>query len=273
MKIIVLVEKSPSSVNFKKRNGICLYIESNGHKMLFDLSSNGNFISSMNALSLDISKVDTVVLSSGYAENSGGLKEFLHENTTANVYINAEAFRPYYTTVLGMKVGCGISKDFKTNPQVRLTSNLYFIDDYIQIYTNPEESSHHIHGLQKFYVKQEDEYVKDPLYHEQYLLIEEEGKLFLFIGSGNKGVHSIIRKAEAICNREIDYVFAGFSRLECAVKRRENDAFVHDELTKLGKKKTRFYVPVTLPKDIRDMLEEHLGKALYYTCNEDEIVL
>ena len=273
MKIIVLVENSSASVNFKKRNGMSLYVESNGHKILFDLGSNGNFASVASKLSLDISKIDMVVLSSGHTEYNGGLKDLLHQNSTSHVFIHNEAFRPFYTTMLGVKIGCGIPKEYKENPQITLTSNLYFVDDTIQLFSGVAESEFELNSHSKYYLKMDDEYVPDTFRHEQYLLIEEDGKVYLFVGSGNKGIFNIISKAESICNREIDYVFASFGNLEQAIKKPEYGHAIHEKLKTLSSKKTKFYIPNTVSKEVREMLMEQLGNKVEVMCREEMIKL
>lgn len=40
MRVIVLVENTSISKDYKSKHGLCLYIETKKHKLLFDLGSN-----------------------------------------------------------------------------------------------------------------------------------------------------------------------------------------------------------------------------------------
>ena len=43
MRVIVLVENTSISKDYKSKHGLCLYIETKKHKLLFDLGSNSLF--------------------------------------------------------------------------------------------------------------------------------------------------------------------------------------------------------------------------------------
>ena len=44
MRVIVLVENTSISKDYKSKHGLCLYIETKKHKLLFDLGSNSLFL-------------------------------------------------------------------------------------------------------------------------------------------------------------------------------------------------------------------------------------
>lgn len=43
MRVIALVENTSISKDYKSKHGLCLYIETKKHKLLFDLGSNSLF--------------------------------------------------------------------------------------------------------------------------------------------------------------------------------------------------------------------------------------
>ena len=44
MRVIALVENTSISKDYKSKHGLCLYIETKKHKLLFDLGSNSLFL-------------------------------------------------------------------------------------------------------------------------------------------------------------------------------------------------------------------------------------
>ena len=58
MKVIALVENTSISKDYKSKHGLCLYIETKKHKLLFDLGSNSLFLENAVKLGVDITDID-----------------------------------------------------------------------------------------------------------------------------------------------------------------------------------------------------------------------
>lgn len=83
MKIISLVENTSSSSEYRSEHGLCLYIETPKHKILFDLGQDKLFAENAAKMNIDISDIDTVIISHGHRDHGGGLNKFLELNTKA----------------------------------------------------------------------------------------------------------------------------------------------------------------------------------------------
>ncbi len=82
---------------------MCFYIETNSHKILFDLGKNGLFIENAEKMGVNISDIDIVVISHGHIDHGGALKLFLEKNNSAKVYIRDNAFDKHYIKFLGTR--------------------------------------------------------------------------------------------------------------------------------------------------------------------------
>ena len=80
MRVIALVENTSISKDYKSKHGLCLYIETKKHKLLFDLGSNSLFLGNAVKLDVDISDIDSVIISHGHNDHGGALKYFLEGN-------------------------------------------------------------------------------------------------------------------------------------------------------------------------------------------------
>lgn len=77
MRLKVLVENTSVSPEYKAKHGICFYIETGAHKMLFDLGPNELFLRNAEKMGVDIAAVDAVVISHEHNDH-GGLQEMMH---------------------------------------------------------------------------------------------------------------------------------------------------------------------------------------------------
>ena len=122
MKITALVENE-SCCELKGKHGLSLYIETEQHKILFDLGPDQTLFQNAEKRNIDLTKVDTVIISHGHLDHGGALGRFLAINHTATVYIQEKAFLPHTVKVLGIKFPCGIKEQFQNHPQVKLFIN------------------------------------------------------------------------------------------------------------------------------------------------------
>lgn len=72
MRIITLIENTPGAPGCVHEHGLCLYIETARHTLLMDTGATGAFADNAATLGLDLTRVDTVVLSHGHYDHAGG---------------------------------------------------------------------------------------------------------------------------------------------------------------------------------------------------------
>ena len=66
-------------------HGLSLFIETEEHKILFDMGQSDAFIKNALSLGIDIAKVDIAVISHGHYDHGGGLRYFLELNRSAPI--------------------------------------------------------------------------------------------------------------------------------------------------------------------------------------------
>ncbi len=188
MKIVSLLENTASSEEVKAEHGLSLFIETGCHKILFDMGQSDLFYKNSLSLGIDLTLVDIAVLSHGHYDHGGGLGKFLEINKNAPVYINKYAFEPHYN---GTEKYIGLDVSLKDNPRIVFTDNQFSIDENLTLFTcNERERKFSVlpSGLNTF---ENGEFVPDDFRHEQYLLIEEQGKNVLISGCSHKGICDI----------------------------------------------------------------------------------
>ena len=95
-KITTLVENCVYGRKLQAEHGLSLYIETSGHRLLFDTGASDLFIRNARLLHIDLQKVDYLILSHGHSDHTGGLRYFLELNTQATVVCKREIFSPKF---------------------------------------------------------------------------------------------------------------------------------------------------------------------------------
>ena len=124
MNIISLVENTASKDTLGAEHGLSLYIETDRHKILFDMGQSNLFEENAAKLGVNLAEVDIAVLSHGHYDHGGGLKRFLEINRKAPVYISRYAFEPHYN---------GTEKYIGLDTSLAQSDRLIFTEDFIII--------------------------------------------------------------------------------------------------------------------------------------------
>lgn len=90
MKIINLVENTKKGECLNE-HGLSFYVETKKHKLLIDTGASDMFIQNAECLGVDLTQIDTVILSHGHYDHSGGLLPFAKLNPSAKIYLKDTA--------------------------------------------------------------------------------------------------------------------------------------------------------------------------------------
>ena len=119
MRIINLVENTEGASGCGVEHGLCFYIETEKHKLLMDAGQTGLLLENAEKLGIDLTQVDTVVLSHGHYDHGGGILPFAKINPTAKIYVPEAAFGEYYSMNKdGEPHYIGLAKEIQELPQV-----------------------------------------------------------------------------------------------------------------------------------------------------------
>ena len=187
MKITVLVENTTQG-DLGTEHGLSLYIETGSHRVLFDTGQTDLFAENARKLGIRLETVDLAVLSHGHYDHGGGLRKFFEINQKAPVYISRYAFEPHYGAD-GKYIG--LDNSLERNSRFLFTEGITKIGDGLTLYDcNDKERCDSIDagGL---YTEREKKRIQDDFCHEQYLLLEENGKKILISGCSHKGIVNI----------------------------------------------------------------------------------
>ncbi len=189
MKLTVLTENTACAPSLIAEHGLSLYIEANGRRILFDMGQSDAFAENARQLGVDLSKVDTAVLSHGHYDHGGGIRIFLQRNSHAPVYVSRAAFGAHYN---GTAKYIGLDKMLRTEPRLIFAAEIQPLGDGLTLY-NMSDAPYR-HKIQPFglMVGRDRRLVPEDFRHEQYLLLEEDGCRILISGCSHRGIGNIM---------------------------------------------------------------------------------
>lgn len=273
VKVTMLLENTNfNNPELSSKHGLCLYINMPKHKILFDVGPDDTFIKNASKLGIDLSKVDTVIISHGHKDHAGGLKAFLKINSKAKIYIQKNAFNPHFAKVFGINFNVGIDKSIKDSNRVILTDYYYIIDETIQVFSEIPTSKLLPSSNNSLYTKRNGKIKKDSFSHEQNLLVTLGETNILFSGCSHRGILNILEKAQDIAHTNINYVFGGMHIFNPINKKLESDRFIGNLAISLFNSKTmNFYTCHCTSKNGFEKMKKIMDGKLDYISTGDTI--
>ena len=211
MIVTTLLENTTISTDYKPKHGLCIHIKTLNHNILFDLGPDDLFIKNATKLGINISDVDTVIISHGHKDHGGGLDSFLLHNNKAKIYINKNAFNLHYANILGpIKSYIGLDINLQYNNRIILVDNNLKIDNELFLFSNIKTKNLLPTSNKMLLMKLDNKFIQDDFSHEQNLIINENTKNTLIAGCAHNGIVNIVEEAENIISSNLNTVISGF---------------------------------------------------------------
>lgn len=272
MKVITLVENTAISSDFCSKHGLSLYIETEKHKILFDIGPDSLFAENAKKLNIDISKVDTVIISHGHNDHAGALKKLMSLNHDAKIYIRREAFEPHYIKVYGIPVCIGLDKNLINSRQLVFTDKTTVIDEELTLFSDVKANNFNSESSGKLFVKKQRHLIRDDFIHEQNLIITSGGKKLLVTGCSHSGIINILNKAETISHDRTDAVIGGFHLYNPPTKKYEKDELIDSTAMELEKKDGIYYTCHCTGIKAYERMKLTLKDRLHYLSAGSEVI-
>jgi 7,8-dihydropterin-6-yl-methyl-4-(beta-D-ribofuranosyl)aminobenzene 5'-phosphate synthase len=189
------------------------------------------FLENAKNLNINLEKVDFAVLSHGHYDHGGGLSRFMQINDKAPVYVNRNAFQPHYN---GTGKFIGLEYDGLDVSRIRFVDDEHKIAEGISLCTcNGKRAVAEVDSFGQT-VEEKGLLQPDHYRHEQYLVINENGRKFCFSGCSHKGILNIIHWLQP------DVLFGGFHFMKVPVTG-EGMKLLKDSAKALLSGETRYY--------------------------------
>ncbi len=272
MKVVSLVDNLSGKEGIGCEHGLSLYIETTGHKILFDTGASGLFLENAEKLNININDVDFAVVSHGHYDHGGGLKRFLEANPKAKVFVREEAFGKFYARRAdGRKNYIGLDEELKTDKRMVFTKESFIITEDIGLFSGVKERELYPSFNKDLLTENAEGIHEDTFRHEQNLVVTENGKRVLFAGCAHNGIVNIIRRFEKLTKYPLDYVFAGLHLYNPLTKETESEEYVARLGEFLKKTKIKFYTCHCTGTEAYNILKSIMQNQIQYFAAGDVI--
>lgn len=257
MRITVLVENI-SNGEFKPKHGLSLYIETQNHKILFDLGPDGTLFENSKKAGVDLSQIDIVIISHGHSDHGGALKQFLKINHNAKVFIQKKAFEKHYSKFLFVKVSVGLDAGLLNHKHMVLVDGDYRIDDELYLFTTKKTTKCYSTVNDALYAVNG----KDKFIHEQNLIICGDRNV-LIMGCGHCGVVNILEAAEKY---HPEVCIGGYHLFNPLTKKVVSDNLLEEVAREMDRYEMEFYTCHCTGEHAYQYLTERVNIMNYLSC-------
>jgi 7,8-dihydropterin-6-yl-methyl-4-(beta-D-ribofuranosyl)aminobenzene 5'-phosphate synthase len=269
MKIITLVENTCGREDCIAEHGLSVYIETKRHKILMDTGQTDALISNAAAVGVDLDEVDTVILSHGHYDHSGGILPFSYINRHADIYMQRSAAEPHFN---GERY-IGIDKAILSLPNIKLIDGDLRIDDELFLFSGISGRRCCPKGNVKLTKEQNGTKLPDDFAHEQCLVISQDGEKLLISGCAHNGILNILDRYKDIFGSLPDRVISGFHMMKKDGEHTDEEkALIRQTAEELAQTDTVFYSGHCTGIPAFEMMKEIMGDKLIAMHSGEEIL-
>ena len=278
MRIINLIENTEGHEGCAYAHGLSFYVETSKHKLLLDLGPSEETLHNAEKLGIDLSEIDTVILSHGHYDHSGGIMPFAKVNSDVVIYMQETADADYYADD-GEKAEderyryIGIDKEISALPQVVKLHGDYRIDDELELFTIKRRTHNLPFTNKRLLVKENGEFVRDEFIHEQYLVISDGSKRILLSGCAHNGMLSILDAFKEKYGTAPNVVISGFHLMKKTKYTDDELREIIDIGKELKKYPTKFFTCHCTGEPAYKIMKLSMGEQLQYVHSGEEVDL
>ena len=275
MKIINLIENTEGREGCAAAHGLSFYVETKKHKLLVDLGPSEETLKNAKVLGIDLAAVDTVILSHGHYDHSGGILPFTGINDKALIYMQDTATDAYYAddgeNAPERYRYIGIDPEIAKLPQVRLLQGDTSIDDELELITIKKRSHELPFTNKRLLIRTKEGFKRDDFVHAHFLVIRQEGKTVLMSGCAHNGILSILDAYIEKFGKAPDLVVSGFHLMKKTDYRAEEIKEIEDIARELKNYPTQYVTCHCTGTVAFEVMKNILGEQLEYVHSGEEV--
>lgn len=261
MKIITLIENSPGIEDCCFEHGLSFYIETNNHKLLMDTGASDAIIRNSEILRIDLKSVDSVFLSHGHYDHSGGILTFSEINPTAKIYMQRTATNIFYHGNGERYIG--INPKIAALPQTTFVDGNLKLDEELSLFSNISGRRFWAEGNLNLKRLENDTYLQDEFEHEQCLVITDSIRKILISGCAHNGILNILDEYHKLYGDFPHMVISGFHMMKNGEYSPEETDIIKSTAKELSTMNTIFYTGHCTSEKAYDIMKEIMGEQLH----------
>ena len=258
---ITTLSENTAQLDFLAEWGLSILIETDNRKVLLDTGMSISAVHNADLLGIDLSAVDTIVLSHAHVDHTGGLRDVLRRTGSVEVVAHPDIWIPKYVVFGELQRYAGMPfmrEELESlGASFTLTSEPHIISDEIMTTGEVAMTTDYEQIDDRLCLKVGDDFVPDPLTDDLAVIIRTEQGLALITGCAHRGIVNTIRHVQNITGGDYIHTIIGGTHLHMVPQDRiEKTA---GELKELGLQRlgvshcTGFYSSAALAKEFGDI--------------------
>jgi len=180
------------SRNLVAEHGLCFCVETGDRRILFDTGQNLAIANNAGVLKIDLGRIDTVVLSHGHYDHSGGLKSLLACNPDFTLVAHPDVFghKLKGADASATYIGIPVEKKLLVQKGVKLTLGSAPVEIAPGIMTTGEiPLENNFEAVESgFFLKRDYKIAPDTLADDRALILDTDKGLVVLLGCSHRGV-------------------------------------------------------------------------------------
>ena len=297
MRIINVIEDTEGAAGCIFAHGLSFYIETDKHKLLMDLGPSQDTLKNAAVLGIDLKAVDTVILSHGHYDHSGGILPFADINAGATIYMQESAAGEFYADDAeaarcdngeegaenapgnrgsddgGRYRFIGIDGRIASLPGVRFVDGDKVIDDELSLFVVKQRTHELPSTNRRILMKKDGRYVRDDFRHEHFLVVRSGGKSVLVSGCAHTGILSILDAYAQKFGSYPDAAVSGFHLMKKSPYTKDEVKEIEDIARELSGYPTKFCTCHCTGVPAFELMKKIMGDRLIYVHSGEEVFL
>lgn len=230
--ITQVVENTAGGPGLLAEHGVAFHIDADGHQLLFDTGQGLALTHNAKRLDLDLAQLDSIILSHGHYDHSGGLNEVLLLTGPVKLYLHPQALAKKYN-----RNGRDISAPIAAQTQLASLGELVYTRTPMEIYpgvflTGEIPRINPLEDTGGPFYQNKDCSELDELADDQALFFDTSEGLVVLLGCGHSGVINTLQYVQQISGKQDILAVIGGMHLLHATE--ERLSFTGDSLADLG---------------------------------------
>lgn len=222
LKITTLIENNPGEhKGLNHEHGLSFFIETDDSCILFDTGQSDAFMANAERLNVDLGRLDSVVISHGHYDHSGGFRSLTELTSRFRLFVGQGFFKKKYAQrgdgieFLGSDFdeafvkSHGIPLTYVHEPILEIAQGVFILSRFERKFQDETINP-------RFKLLEKETFIPDPFDDEIALALDSPKGLVVLLGCSHPGMKNMLDAAEKRCGRQIYAVLGGTHLVEAS---------------------------------------------------------
>jgi len=235
LSITIIVDNVSDTSELKSEHGLSIWVEADDRRILFDTGQSDILIHNTKRLGIDLASADTLILSHGHYDHTGGVEPVIVRNSSIAIYCNSGVFIPRYSRQPdGRMKPIGITRK-SSEALHKIWDNIHWVDRPLMLaddigITGPIPRVTDFEDTGGNFFNDLEGVKPDPVSDDLAVWVQTSRGLCVLTGCCHSGLVNTLQYISSLTGQTpVHSIIGGFHLLNASSERMENTcAYLHD---------------------------------------------